>query len=210
MLPVTTADKPAVTAAPLTRLLAERWSPRGFDPSYRLADDELTALLEAARWAPSANNSQPWRFLVARRDDQHFDALAGLLAAGNRSWAPRASALILVAAQTVDETGRERPWARYDTGQAVSSLTVQAEAHGLSVHQMGGFDADAAQHVFGIGPDLSPVVVLAVGRHDPDAPLPEQLAVRERAPRTRDPLDLLLLAPVTDAGPRPGGTRESE
>lgn len=186
--------KTADTAAPLHPLLAERWSPRGFDGVHRLDDEQVTTLLEAARWAPSANNSQPWRFLVTRRGDHDFDRLAEILAAGNRGWATQASALVLVVAQVVDETGRARPWATYDTGQAVAALSVQAQAEGLAVHQMGGFDADAARHAFGIDETLDPLVVLAVGRHDPHADLPEALAGRERAPRTREPLAALLLA----------------
>jgi nitroreductase len=194
-----TSLKTADTAVPVHPLLAERWSPRGFHTTHQLAEADVTALLEAARWAPSANNTQPWRFLVAPRGGQDFETLTGLLAAGNRSWAPNASALVLVAAQTTDETGRPRPWALYDTGQAVSALSVQAEANGLHVHQMGGFDADAARHEFALGADLTPVVVVAVGQLDPDAVLTEPLAAREQAPRTREPLQALLLN-----GPRAG------
>ena len=188
-----TSLKTADTAVPVHPLLAQRWSPRGFDTTHRLDDASLTALLEAARWAPSANNTQPWRFLVARRGEQDVDTVTDLLAAGNRSWAPRASALVLVAAQTTDETGRPRPWALYDTGQAVSALSVQAEALGLHVHQMGGFDADAARHDFELAEDLAPVVVVAIGKLDPNAVLPEPLAAREQAPRTREALESLLL-----------------
>ena len=185
--------KTATTSVPVNPLLAQRWSPRGFDPAHDLSDRDVDALLEAARWAPSARNSQPWRFLVGRRGDETFALLADLLATGNRSWAPTSSALVLVVAQTTDETGRARPWALYDTGQAVAALSVQAEASGLSVHQMAGFDADASRQSLGLGPDLAPVVVMAVGRHDPTADLPEPLAARERAPRTRHPLGALLL-----------------
>jgi nitroreductase len=188
-----TSTRTATTSVPVHPLLAQRWSPRGFDTAHQLADRDLDALLEAARWAPSANNSQPWRFLVSHRGDTTFSQLADLLAPGNRVWAPQASALALVVAQTTDETGRPRPWALYDTGQAVAALSIQAEATGLSLHQMGGFDADAARQTFDLGPDLTPVVVLAVGRHDPAADLPEPLAARERAPRTRHPLRALLL-----------------
>lgn len=187
-------DKTAATDAPLHPLLAERWSPRGFDRTHVLDDGRLTTLLEAARWAPSANNSQPWRFLVARRGDSDFARLADVLAAGNRVWAAHASALVLVVAEVLDETGRPRPWARYDTGQAVAALSVQAQVEGLAVHQMGGFDADAARQAFGLDETLDPVVVIAVGRHDVHAELPEPLAGRERAPRTREPLEALLLA----------------
>jgi nitroreductase len=190
-----TAGKAATTATPVHPLLAQRWSPRGFDQTHALDDHAVKALLEAARWAPSANNTQPWRFLVTRRGEDAFDRLAGILAPGNRSWAPTASALVLVAAQTTEETGRPRPWALYDTGQAVAALSVQAQADGLSVHQLGGFDTDAARRSFDLDDTLTPVVVVAVGRHDPHAQLPEPLAARERAPRTREPLDALLLNP---------------
>lgn len=196
-----TSLKTADTAVPVHPLLAQRWSPRGFDSRHELDDAQLTALLEAARWAPSANNTQPWRFLVARRAERDFEALTDLLAAGNRSWAPRASALVLVAAQTTDDKGCPRPWALYDTGQAVAALSMQAEALGLSVHQMGGFDAGAAAGAFGLADDVTPVVVVAIGTFDPGAVLPEPLAAREHAPRTREPVEAILLAVS------PGGSR---
>lgn len=200
-----TSAKAATTAAPVHPLLTTRWSPRAFDRSHHLDDATLTALLEAARWAPSANNSQPWRFLVTRRGEAAFDALADTLVAGNRSWAPAASALLLVAAQTADETGRPRAWASYDTGQAVAALSVQAEAEGLSVHQLGGFDTEVARRRFSLDESLTPVVVVAVGRRDPHAQLPEPLAAREQAPRTREPLSALVLDVVLDA---PAAARE--
>src|SRR3954447_22012816 len=156
--------KTADTSVPVHPLLAQRWSPRGFDTAHVLDDAAVTALLEAARWAPSANNTQPWRFLIAHRGDEAFDRLRDLLAAGNRGWAPAASALVLVAAQTVDAAGLPRPWALYDPGQAVAALTVQAEADGLHTHQMGGFDAPAARREFGLDGSLEPVVGIAVGR----------------------------------------------
>lgn len=188
-----THPKSASTAVPVHPLVSERWSPRGFDRMYELRDDEVLALLEAARWAPSANNSQPWRFLLARRGDEAFTRLFATLAPGNQAWAGAASALLLVAAQTSDETGQPRRWALYDTGQAVAFLAAQAQAQGLALHQMGGFDPASAREEFQLAPDLAPVVVVAVGRADADADLPEPLAARERAPRTRQPLDTLLL-----------------
>jgi nitroreductase len=189
------------TPAGLHDLLARRRSPRGFAPDRPVPADTLTTLLEAARWAPSANNSQPWRFGVARRGEPAFDALAAALAPGNHVWARHAGALVLLAAQTVAEDGGERRWAVYDTGQAAAHLTVQAQAEGLSVHQMGGFDAAAAAAVFGLDEHVRPVVVLAVGWHDPAADLPEPYASRERAPRVRRPLEELVLAPATAALP---------
>ena len=189
--------KTASTTVPVHPLLAERWSPRGFDRAHEIGDEALSALLEAARWAPSAGNSQPWRFLVTRRGEPAHDRLYAALAPGNQTWAGAASALILVAARTAGDDGRPQPWALYDTGQAVAALVTQAQADGLSVHQMGGFDTGAVRAELGLGENLTPVVVLAVGRHDSEASLPEPLAAREAAPRTRYPLgDLLLPAPA--------------
>ena len=185
--------KTASTTVPVHPLLAERWSPRGFEQGHEIGDDSLAALLEAARWAPSAQNSQPWRFLVTRRGDDAHGQLFAALAPGNQAWAGAASALILVAARTVGDGGRPEPWALYDTGQAVAALVTQAQADGLAVHQMGGFDTAAVRAGFGLGDDLTPVVIVAIGRLDHAPDLPEALAARETAPRTRRPLSDLLL-----------------
>jgi nitroreductase len=194
--------KPASTAVPVHPLLAERWSPRGFDRGHELGEQGLTALLEAARWAPSAQNSQPWRFLVTRRGEQAHARLFAALAPGNQAWAGTASALVLVAARTVVDDGSPQAWAWYDTGQAVAALVTQAQADGLSVHQMGGFDAAAVRAEFGLDATLTPVVILAIGRRDGTADLPEPLAAREAAPRTRQPVgDLLLPARPEPAEP---------
>jgi nitroreductase len=182
--------KTASTTVPVHPLLAERWSPRGFDPAHELGEEALTALLEAARWAPSAQNSQPWRFLVARRGEQAHNRLLAALTPGNQAWA--ASALVLVAARTAADDGRPQPWALYDTGQAVAALVTQAQADGLSVHQMGGFDTAAVRAGFGLAEALTPVVILAIGRRDSSG-LPEPLAAREAAPRSRQPVSDLLL-----------------
>jgi nitroreductase len=190
------ADLPRAGEAALHPLLATRRSSRAFDQGHQLDDATLTNLLDAARWAPSANNSQPWRFGVARRGEAAFDALAGALNVGNRGWAARASVLLLVAAADVDTSGRHLPWAAYDVGQSVAHLTVQAQAAGLLVHQMGGFDARAAARVFDLPASVTPLVVVAIGRHDADAALPEPLAERERAPRVRAAVDELLLRPA--------------
>ena len=190
--------KTASTTVPVHPLLAERWSPRGFDQAHEIGDDSLTALLEAARWAPSAGNSQPWRFLVTRRGDEAHARLFAALAPGNQAWAGAASALVLVAARTVGDDGQPQPWALYDTGQAVAALVTQAQADGLAVHQMGGFDTAAVRAGFGLGDSLTPVVIVAIGCPDYAAGLPEPLAVRETAPRTRRPVsDLLLPADTT-------------
>ena len=183
----------ATTSTPLHPLLADRWSPRAFDPTARLTARQVTALLEAARWAPSAANSQPWRFLLAARGSGDFDRIFATLAPGNRAWAGAASALVMVAAATIDDAGNAAPWALYDTGQAVAHLSTQASHEGLSIHQLGGFDKSAVVEAFALDATLTPVVVLAIGVRGDIARLPEPFAARESAPRTRRPLEHLLL-----------------
>ena len=186
-------DKKARTDAPLHPLLAARWSPRALDAAHELSGEQLSCLLEAARWAPSASNTQPWRFAVTLRGSAEHSAVLDALAPGNRAWAPAASALVVAAAETVAPDGAARPWALYDTGQAVAHLSVQAEHEGLAVHQMGGFDRDRVRAVLDAADSVEPLVVLAVGRRDDTVELPEPLAGREAAPRTRLPLDELLV-----------------
>lgn len=181
------------TSPTLHPLLSDRWSTRAFDIDHELAPTELAALLEAARWAPSANNSQPWRFAIGVRGTSTGDAIASALSPGNTMWATAASALIVAAAETTAADGTDRPWAVYDTGQAVAHLTVQAQHLGLSLHQMGGFDRDHLTRVLGLPEAVAPLVVIAVGRHDPTAALPEPYASRETTPRERLPLADLLL-----------------
>ena len=192
-------------SAPIHLLLAERWSTRAFDPRHALSDDQAKSLLQAARWAPSASNTQPWRFLVTHRGTADHATVLSTLAVGNQVWAAAASALIVVAA--VGSSGSEGeapelPWAAYDTGQAVAHLNIQAQHDGLSVHQIGGFDADTLGRMLNSARGhVRPLVVLAVGRHEPDVHHPEPLPPREHAPRERRPLDDLILrldAPSTE------------
>src|SRR3984893_7711192 len=188
-----TYAKAASTTVPVHPLVAERWSPRGFAREHELGDEDLYALLEAARWAPSSANSQPWRFLVTRRGEDAHGRLFRALAPGNQAWAGTASALVLVAARPAGDDGSPEPWALYDTGQAGAALVTQAQAGGLSVHQMGGFDTAAGRAEFGLDEALTPVVILPVGRRVSSADLPEPFAAHEAAPRTRQPISDLLL-----------------
>lgn len=187
------APRTAETSAPLLPALAERWSPRSFDPSADVDETRLTAALEAARWSPSANNSQPWRFIVARRGTAEFDAIVANLLGFNQAWAGVASVLVVAVAEVADAEGTERRWATYDVGQAVAHLTIQAHHDGLHTHQMGGFQPDGLREAFGLEERFVPVSVTALGvLGDADA-LPEQLRERELAPRTRRPLDEVVL-----------------
>lgn len=189
--PVPLVRQPADPAS-LHALLAARWSPRGFDPGHTLTPDRLRPLLEAARWAPSSGNTQPVRWVVTLRDDPRHALLMTALSRGNTAWAGRASALLVEVALDADETGRPYRTALHDAGQAVAHLSLQAVAEGLAVHQMAGFDAARVQDVLGLAPGQRPVVVVAVGVVG-GPPLDERLAAREAAPRTRLPLEELLL-----------------
>jgi nitroreductase len=178
-------------------LLDDRSSPRSFDPGHSLSDDDLAALLEAARWAPSSMNKQPWRFAVARRGTALHQQVLDTLMPGNATWAQSASALLVAIAERARD-GRPIGTADYDLGWSVMQLTVQAHALGLHVHQMGGFDHDRAARTLELEDGLAPVVVIAVGRRDVPERLPSDLRTREVAPRTRRELHETLLA-VDDA-----------
>ncbi|MBW8871421.1 MAG: nitroreductase family protein [Leifsonia sp.] len=184
-----TTTRSADTSAPLLPALADRWSPRAFDPSIGIDDLTLRSALEAARWSPSAANTQPWRFIVARRGSEAFDTIVERLAGFNTVWAASAAVLIVAAAEVVDEEGKELRWATYDLGQAVAHLTIQAHHDGLHAHQMGGFDAEALREAFDLGERYVPVFVTALGTLGDAEALPEPLHTREYAPRTRRPLD---------------------
>jgi nitroreductase len=183
----------AQTSTPINDVLAERWSPRSYDASAPLDEQKLTAALEAARWAPSAGNSQPSRFIVARRGSAAFDTIVANLMGFNSVWATSAGALIVGVAEVTDAEGKPRPWAKYDLGQALAHLSVQAHHDGLHVHQMGGFEADGLREAFNIGDRFEPVSVAAIGVLASPEALPEPLRQREVAPRIRKPLEELLL-----------------
>jgi nitroreductase len=179
----------ADTAVDLLPALAERWSPRSFDVTAEIDESKLTAALEAARWSPSANNSQPWRFIVGRRGSAAFDTIAQNLMGFNKAWAGSASALVLALAEVTDAEGNPRRFATYDLGQAVAHLTIQAHHDGLHAHQMGGIEVDGLRAAFDIDDRFLPFSVTALGTvGDPDA-LPDVLRERELAPRTRNALD---------------------
>jgi nitroreductase len=182
-------SRSAVTAAPVHPLLAERWSPRSFDASYEITDEQLTALLEAARWAASAYNVQPWRFLVGRRGDETYKAVHDSLIGFNQTWAGSASVLIAAVAAERREDGTVHPSAAYDTGLAVAQLTVQAHAEGLHAHQMGGFRPELLTAAFAIPEGFRPVAVVALGSlAEAELLTDEKLRAREIEDRTRRPL----------------------
>lgn len=182
----------ATTSTPIHPLLAERWSPRSFETTP-VTDDELLSMLEAARWAPSAGNHQPSRFLVGRRGpdgtDAAYDAILAALNPGNQVWAGRAPLLVAGVARTRNEDGGERPVGPFELGLSVAQLSIQAHALDLHAHVMGGFDAAAVAAAFDVPDDHRVVVVVAIGHVGAPDALPETLAQREVAERRRVDLD---------------------
>ena len=182
-------SRAAVTSTPIHPVLAERWSPRSYDATKTLTKADLAASFEAARWSPSANNNQEWRYIVGFRGDSTFDAIVGTLAGWNTAWAPNAGALVVAIAETTNADGQANPYALYDLGQSVAHFSVQAHNDGLYVHQVAGTDVDALKAAFNLPANWDAFVAFTVGHlADADA-LPEPLAEREKAPRTRRELN---------------------
>lgn len=187
--------KDATTDYPVHELIRRRWSPRAF-ASSPVAAETLGSLLEAARWAPSAMNEQPWSFIVARQDQpQEFARLLACLVPGNQSWARQAPVLMIaLARRRFDRNDKPNRHAWHDVGLAVGQLTLQATALGLVVHQMGGIDGDKIRESYAVPDSHEPVTGIAIGYPgDPDA-LPDNLRERELAPRQRKPLAEIVLA----------------
>ena len=169
------------STAGIHEILARRWSPKAFS-SRPVEPAKLAQVFEAARWAPSSYNAQPWHFIVAtRKDVEGYNRLLSTLMDVNRQWAQRAPVLILAVAKLdYNHVARPNRHAFYDLGQAVANLTVQATALDLYIHQMGGFDPQAARELFAIPAGYEPVAVLALGYYEGEPP--------DRAARARKPL----------------------
>lgn len=178
-------------------LFADRWSPRSF-ADRPPEPDKLRSMFEAARLAPSAHNTQPARFLVARRErGEDYERLFACLSEGNRSWAHSAPVLVLAAAMRQRFSQLEArmvayPHFMHDLGLAVMSAILQANALGLYCHPMAGFEPDQARVAFDIPPLFEPGVVIAVGYLGSPETLPADLRDRELGPRTRRPLEELV------------------
>lgn len=188
-------EKPAATQVSIHDLLARRWSPRAF-AERPVESDKLASLFEAARWAPSSSNEQPWRFVVATKDDRvAYDRLLACLLEGNRKWAFRAPVLLLsVARLQFEEDGKPNRHALHDAGMALENLLLQATALGLVAHPMAGFDVEQARTDLKIPAGFEPVAIVAVGYPGEPTVLPDNLQQRESKPRERKPLTELFYA----------------
>jgi nitroreductase len=181
--------KTAPVDHPVHALLRDRWSPRAF-ANRLISEQALYTLLEAARWAPSCFNEQPWDFIVAKKDDPGgFSKMLECLVERNQAWAKEASVLIIAVAKiNFDHNGAPNRHAFYDTGQAVAGLTVQATALGIQVHQMAGFSPDQARKVYAIPSGHEALTAIALGYPGDPQTLPGPLRKAELADRVRRPL----------------------
>ena len=189
-----THEKPAETQFPVHDLIRRRWSSRAF--ADRPVDSAtLGSLLDAARWAASSNNAQPWRFLVATKDrPEHFAATLACLTPGNQAWASQAPVLMLSVAQLEFDDGTKNRHAFHDVGQAAANMAIQATAMGLIIHQMAGFSVDQARETFRIPGGYEPVAAIAVGYQGDAVGLPDRLRTRELAPRERESLRTIVFS----------------
>lgn len=179
--------RPGKTSVPITDALAHRWSPYRFHSEKDVEAADLQGVLEAARWAPSSYGEEPWRFIVARREDPHRQALEDSLMEGN-AYARRAAILMVTLAKaTFTRNGKPNRVALHDVGLATGNLLAEATVRGLITHPMGGFDKEAVRAAFRVPEDYAPVTVIALGHHDPE--LEEELLTRREArERKRRPL----------------------
>lgn len=172
---------------PVDEMFLDRWSPRALS-GEGVTDEELMTLFEAARWAPSSYNNQPWRILYARRDTEHWPAFFNLLVEGNQAWAKDAAVLLLfVSKETFDFNGKPYPTHSFDTGAAWENLALQATLLGLVTHGMQGFDYERARAELNIPEGFRVEAMIAVGHPGDPAQLPEKLRERE-APSGRKSL----------------------
>ena len=181
-------EKPAETQYLIHELLCRRWSPRAF-AERPVEADKLRSLFEAARWASSCFNAQPWRFLLATKETPvEYSRLFDCLVEGNKKWAHRAPVLVLSVAKLTFEDGSANRHAWHDVGLAVETLVIQSTAMDLIVNQMAGFDTVRARTDLGIPDGYDPVAMIGIGYAGEPATLPESLRQKEVASRKRKPL----------------------
>lgn len=182
--------KNAATDYPILKLLAERWSPYGFE-DRPVSDADLRSLFEAARWAASSYNEQPWNYLVATRENsQEFGRLLSCLVEANQAWAKAAPVLVLgVVSLRFAKNKQDNRAAVHDLGLAAGNLVVEATARGLAVHQMIGILPEKAREVYQIPEHFEAWTAMAIGYRAEPSRLPDALKERDLTPRQRKPLN---------------------
>ena len=186
--------KHAPDVAGVHELIRRRWSPRAFSEK-EISPAQLKAIFEAARWAASSYNEQPWRFLVGRRGDETYKKIFDSLIEFNQAWARTAPVLVLTAAKkTFTGKGTPNHYGLHDTGAATAVLALQATGDGLHTHSMAGFDAEQARAAFGIPTDYDIGAVTAIGYFGDPASLPAHLEKMEVEPRQRKPLEEIVFS----------------
>ncbi|HWY45700.1 MAG TPA: nitroreductase family protein [Candidatus Sulfotelmatobacter sp.] len=182
-------SNPAPVEFPVNDLIKNRWSPRAFSDKP-VPPEVLRSLFEAARWAPSSNNEQPWAYIVATKDNQeNFEKSLGALVEFNANWARKAPVLaIAVVELAFAKNNAPNRNAQYDVGAASLQLSIEATARGLVVHQMAGFDPETAKEAYNIPQGWEPIAAMAIGYPGDASSLPEPYQTREKAPRTRKPI----------------------
>ncbi len=172
--------------------ILNRWSPRSFS-GEDLRDDDLYALFEAARWAPSSYNNQPWRFIFAKKNSKHWNLLFNLLGDFNKQWCANASVLaVIISHKTFEYNGKPSVTHQFDTGAAWENLAIQATSQGLVTHAMQGFDYDKAKKDLQIPDEYEVMAMVAIGKKAPKERLSPELQQRE-TPSDRKPLDEIIM-----------------
>ena len=169
-----------------------RWSPRAFDPERTVPEDDLMGMLEAARYAPSCFNEQPWRFILGRRGDSNFERINTALTDSNREWASKASVLMMIlSVQKFEKNQKPNRWHLFDAGTAWGYLSLEAERRGLITHAMAGYSRDQIREAFGVPEELSVIAAVAVGYYGDKEALSSENAEKEK-PSPRNSIQDLL------------------
>lgn len=176
----------------INHVIVNRWSPRSF-VNDEISDKELFSLFEAARWAPSSSNSQPWRFIYAKRNSKNWNNLFNLLIDFNKQWCVDASALVvIISRKNFEHNGQPSITHQFDTGAAWENLAIQAVSQGLIAHAMAGFDYEKARKDLAVPDDYDVSAMIAIGKRGPKEKLSTELQVRE-IPNTRKPLSEIVM-----------------
>lgn len=186
---VKTIRKPEHNINPI---FVNRWSPRAMT-GEEISDEELMSLFEAARWAPSSYNNQPWRFIYAKRNTKHWDKLFSLMVGFNQSWTKNAAVLVVVISRkNFEHDNNPSVTHSFDTGAAWENLALQAETMGLVTHGMQGFDYEKAKKELEIPDDYSVEAMVAIGKRGRKEDLPKEMQEREM-PSGRKPLKDIIM-----------------